>query len=844
MANEPLSAHAPWSRPDVPPRDSSHDASSHVRERAQSEASRATRRVLEYLRAFGLSDLDRARELAAAFAGETRESDPELHARAAVRKAQARVSAWHAATFGDLGGAPDALWLRAFVGAHPEVFLEDPERTREVASAFGDASSGRAPQTAHFSEQRLGRPRLPGWLRGLCLPLLSTFGISTLLVVSSRAPQGWGPLEALWLCLVSSLFFHSAIGFWTAWSGFRNARVEPAPEGGTRAAGSLRVAVAIPIYHEDAAAVFARVLAMQRSLLVQAKGSAPEAIAFEMFVLSDSQDPLIAAEEERAFRRVTASASEAREVPMFYRRRRKNEQQKAGNLAEFFERFGQRYDYVVVLDADSLMRGDTMVELVQRIDRSPQVALLQAPILPICGETLLSRALQWGSWVAGPLFNRGLCRWSGAHGNYYGHNAVVRTRAFLECCALPALSGTPPLGGPLLSHDFVEAALLCRAGWEVRAAPDLRGSYEGLPPTLADYLVRDRRWCQGNLQHLRVALSPGFPGMSRIHLLLGVAAYLAGPAWLMFALVGLALSRSHSLIFPAWVCLTSLLLVSVMLLGPRVLGVFATARDSKLRREHGGWLGLGASFWVEAILASALSPILMTHHVRMVLRILLGRAVGWTAQRRQARAGFLLSVHGETGTTLLGLGCLAAVAWVAAESARPALLWWFAPVWLPLILSIPLAWIASSPWVGRQLERVGLLLVPSETAPDPIVLAAEELRSLTESDLAGRFRDLILDPVLVRAHLARLAVDGGPGSALPVESKPLGSAEDELCQRALRVGPAGLSEAERQALLSASECVLFLHREAWCHWPIENWQLAREWPQLPEMRPLTPCAAS
>lgn len=827
------------------------DASSHVRERAPfagepEETSRAARRVAEYLKVFGLSDAGRVARIAAdcalsvlAEGGQT--LDVEEQARAAVRFAQARVTAWKQATFGDLLGDPDAQWLRAFLGAHPEVFLEDPEQARRVAASFGDVALGRLPLTARFSEQKFGRPRFPGWVRGLVGPVTTTAVATLWLGHWVQGLRGLGLLELVWLGLFAFLFASAALGFFTALRGFvalrevRRTKEESLP--GPTAAGELEQlpcsVVVVPIYHEDAAGVFARVAAMRESLEVHAAGA-----PFEIFVLSDSQDPLIAAEEERAFRRVTASEGHA--VSIYYRRRVKNERQKAGNLAEFFERFGSRYEYALVLDADSLMRGETMVELVRRIHQSPRVALLQAPIVPIGGETLLSRALQWSTSVAGPLFSQGLSRWAGPHGNYYGHNAVLRTRAFLECCSLPLLSGAPPFGGHFLSHDFVEAALLCRGGWEVRSAPELEGSYEGLPPTLGEYVTRDRRWCQGNLQHLRVVLSPGLPMMSRIHLFVGATAYLAGSLWLAFSLLGFVLLGQDSSTSGSFgqgslgqdrsTALGVFGLALVMLLAPRFLGFVAALANARRRQEHGGVLRLAASFFAELLFAAAIAPILMLHHVRIVFSILVGRAVGWGAQKRKASGGLSASARGELGTTLLGVALVGTVVLFAQGGTLGALVW-LAPVWLPLTLSIPIAALASSTRVGLLFERFGLLLVPSETIPDPLVERAEELRHLTEGDLAGRFRDLILDPVLVRAHLVRL-VRGRP--LLRRDGAPKEEPSDlELCQRALRAGPAGLSETERQALLGDAAAVRFLHQEAWCHWPVESWQVARERPQLP-----------
>jgi len=452
------------------------------------------------------------------------------------------------------------------------------------------------------------------------------------------------------------------------------------------------------------------------------------------------------------------------------------------------------------------------VELIRRIHRAPQVALLQAPIIPIRGRTLLARALQWSTSVAGPLFTRGLMRWSGPHGNYYGHNAILRTRAFLECCALPTLAGRPPLGGPLLSHDFVEAALLCRGDFQVRSTTDLVGSYEELPTTLPEYVTRDRRWCQGNLQHLRVFLSPGLPAMSRLHLLFGAAAYLAGPTWVIFTALGFVLAAQGRL--EVSLALGGLALALALLIGPRLLGVVAAARSANGRAGHGGVVRLTASLLLELCLSALLGPLLMLHHTGMVLSITLGKAVTWGAVRRGSKMA--APFRGELANTALGVALALGLSRASlAESA------WLAPVWIPLVLAIPTSLLLGSARVGRLLERCGLLLVPSEVHPDPLCQRASELRLLTEGDSAGRFRDLVLDPVLVTAHLKRLA------GKIPAPTR------HTLCERALQVGPAGLSEAERQALLGDAESLRWLHREAWRAWPTETWELGRHVRQLP-----------
>lgn len=784
-------------------------------ERLRQSTSRAGRRVAEYLRALGVSDAEQARALAEEIASSAAVDDEEEHARLAVREAQRRFERWRAAVFTGSFRDPDPLWLRAFIAASPEVFLRDTRKARTAAQHF-QRLGGHGRPRAHFSEQKLEPVRVPRWLQGLLPSLLLTGGTSLALLVALGS-DGLGALELAWVALFAFLFGVGTVGFFTA---LRGVSSSSAPELKLEPNAPLpRSALVMPIYHESAERVFANLAAMRDALL-----SCPGGDAFEIFVLSDSRDPAIAAEEERAFRRVTANQLDS--VPIYYRRRAENHRQKAGNLADFFERWGHRYEYAVVLDADSMMTADTLVELLRRMEASPRLGLLQAPIALTGGETLFARALQFAASVSGPLFTRGLARWSGPYGNYYGHNAVIRVRAFLECCALPQLEGEPPFGGHILSHDFVEAALLCRAGWEVRLADDLGGSYEELPPTLAEYVARDRRWCQGNLQHLRVAAAKDLRPMSRLHLLLGVAAYLAGPAWLVFLVLGVALSRNAS---DAYLEMGGAILAgtAALLLTPRLLALFVTLKQRDARRAHGGVLGLVASLVFELVWAAALAPLLMLHHTRIVLSILLGRTVSWGPQRRRSSGQLSGIVRAELGTTLLG-GATAA----ALLQWAPHLLGWLAPIWLPWSLAIPLATASSSARAGVLLRRLGLLLVPSETRPDPLFDTAERLCALTAGDQAARFRDLVLDPVLVSAHLDRL-----PRNLARRPSQSL----SELRQRALRAGPAALSEAERQALTSDPESVLWLHREAWCHWPIESWEVARECPQLPpESRPTRP----
>lgn len=833
--------------------------SSHLRVRMKPAASAAARRVANYLRALGLSDRARVRELSQRIALSVTADNAEQHAARAVAEAQSRFENWRSSLCSALPEGVNPLWLRAFIAARPEHFLStDMARAKRAARNFGDPAAGTGPRLARFRPQEFERARMPSSFLGLLPPIVMTWAASCALW-HAITQDGWTWVELGWISLFVFLFFQAAVGFSTASIGFIARLVLRAPaarpqrpelnhpesiahfEAGEAEAAALaasleesavvatraereghdaelddalvlpRTALLMPIYHESAEDVFAALAGMRESL-----AALPEGRAFDVFVLSDSRDPEICAEEERAFRRVAAASDN---IPIYYHRRARNERQKAGNLAEFFERWGPRYTYAITLDADSVMSGEVLVELIRRMEANPKLGLLQAPLAVHRAETLFARTLAFSASLCGPIFTHGLSLWAGRNGNFYGHNAAIRVGAFLDCCALPKLNGEPPFGGHVLSHDFVEAALLCRAGWEVRTAHDLEGgSYEELPPTLTDYVARDHRWCQGNLQHLRVAGMHGLVPMSRIHMLLGAFAYLASPAWFAFVVLGLVAWQETGSAF-AEVAGRVGLGTAAILVAPWLLGVLDGLRHPARRRTHGGAFGLIPSGLLGLIVGAMIAPLLMIHHTRIVISILSGRAVGWGSQQRRASGNFAKVLRAEWPATLLGIGL---GAWTLLGQTSLSL--WFAPLWVPWALAIPLDLAVSSAAFGSLARRLGLLIVPTESEPEELLRRIDELRVLTRSDASARFRDLVLDPVLVAAHCARLA--GKKPSATP---KRLA----ELRTRALREGPASLSAQDWKTLAEDAESMQLLHREAWRRWPVEAWDLGREEPQLP-----------
>ncbi|MEX2468483.1 MAG: glucans biosynthesis glucosyltransferase MdoH, partial [Pseudohongiellaceae bacterium] len=342
-------------------------------------------------------------------------------------------------------------------------------------------------------------------------------------------------MGSLWLLLAlfSITFGWVALTAMAALAGFLYGqdRYRAAPD----AALQSKTVLLMPVYNEDPVSAAGALAAMAEEL-----GDLGVAEHFEIFVLSDTVNPDILSSEAAAVACLRERLAGI--MPVWYRRRQQNTARKAGNIRDFVSRWGERYDYMVVLDADSLMAGSTLATLVREMDADPRAGILQTLPRLYGGETLYARLQQFAGVIYGPVFARGLNAWQGLDGNYWGHNAILRVRAMAESAGLPRMPGPGPFGGEILSHDFVEAALIRRAGWTVRMLPGLPGSWEECPPTLLDAAVRDRRWAQGNVQHLAVIRAQGLRWPNRAHMLMGIMNYVTSPIWLALVVVGLLLS--------------------------------------------------------------------------------------------------------------------------------------------------------------------------------------------------------------------------------------------------------------------------------------------------------------
>jgi len=493
-----------------------------------------------------------------------------------------------------------------------------------------------------------------------------------------------------------------------------------------------RTAVVMPIYNESPARVFGTVQAIAEDVAATGHGA-----SFDFYFLSDTTDPDIWIAEERAF---LALRERLPGMAIHYRHRPKNTARKAGNIADFVTHWGGHYAHMIVLDADSLMTGETIVALADAMERDPDAGIIQTLPRLINRNTLIARLQQFAARVYGPVVAAGLAVWSGRDGNYWGHNAIIRMEAFATSAGLPDLPGKPPFGGHILSHDFVEAGLIRRRGYAVYMLPHLDGSYEESPPSLMDLAIRDRRWCQGNLQHSRVIGAKGLHWATRQHLATGIMSYVSSPLWLIQLLVGLALALQAAFIrpeyftnqftlFPAWPVFDSeralnlFIFTMAILLAPKMFGWFATLVDGPARRGCGGAIMLTISAILEIILTALIAPVMMLIQASSVSSIISGRDTGWKTQRRDdGSIPFRAIVQRHWRHTALGV-----LAAVAAFSISPYIFAWMSPTIIGLWLAIPTSWASASAAIGWGMRRLRLLLIPEEHSPPPIAERAYRL---------------------------------------------------------------------------------------------------------------------
>jgi membrane glycosyltransferase len=583
--------------------------------------------------------------------------------------------------------------------------------------------------------------------------------------------DGLSALEWLTLALSVILAAWVGFGFMSASAGFfailprRAARPD-------FALGPIRqrTAILLPTYNEDPGLILAAIQATAEELLRLGLQH-----AYDLFILSDTRDEAIARVEASGLLRLRARLPAGPNV--YYRRRALNTDKKAGNIGEWVETYGGGYAHMLVLDADSLMAGETIAALTAAMEADPGLGLLQTAPALINAETPFARLQQFASRLYGPMFAHGQAWWSGSEGNYWGHNALIRVSAFAESAGLPHLPGRKPFGGHIMSHDFIEAALMRRRGWAIRTLPDLPGSYEESPPTLLDSAARDRRWCQGNLQHARILGAAGLHWVSRLHLGLGIFAYLAPALWLALVVCG-------AIIWPAqhltprsveYGEITALFVFTLALLAaPKAMALGLALGAPRTRQGFGGARRLTLGFVVECAASMLTTPVLMVMQAVAVVEVLLGRDSGWTPQRREGvelskrdawrahRGHVFLGVAGGLGALLVG----------------KYFLMWASPVFLSLTLSALLSLHTSRPGSKEALSRRGLFRTPEEVDPPGVVSRSLTLRRAYAAEADGRRRI----ETMMRGAVASYEFRAGRAQPAPV-ADGLG---DELVDPRLR----------------------------------------------------------
>jgi membrane glycosyltransferase len=542
---------------------------------------------------------------------------------------------------------------------------------------------------------------------GMTLALTVAFAWALSLALALRGDNGtivhyaFLTVSTLGFCWMAFGAANAMVGAYIVMSGRRGDTVELAPP----STGLYeRTALLFPIYHEDPNAVAATIRELADDLEQQ-----DVLTNFAVFVLSDSQDNEYRVNEARQFGDLAAALQHR--VTLIYRNRERNVGKKAGNVAEWVTRWGHDFAHFVVFDADSRMSATTLSRLVSTMQQCSDTALIQTVPALQGSQTIFGRLQEFASGLSGRLAASGFAAWQGASGNYWGHNAIIRTRAFAACAGLPILPGKAPFGGHIQSHDFVEAALLRRAGWRVALVTSLDGSYEGAPQSLVDLAVRDRRWMQGNLQHGAVLQADGLHPVSRLHLAMGIVSYLSSVLWATMITLGLLLIwqeqertltyfANQKTLFPVWPTFdpqAGLRLLAATLLVvflPKLIGL-AVAAATMLRRGLGVWhlRNLLAIWSIELIFSALLAPVFMVVHMKSLVEILIGRDSGWSSQNREtSRLDWKTALRFHRLHVVVGLilvACAASLSWHA--------LLWLSPVAIGLVGSPIVSVVTSMP---------------------------------------------------------------------------------------------------------------------------------------------------
>jgi membrane glycosyltransferase len=591
--------------------------------------------------------------------------------------------------------------------------------TARPAASLADASSLSVP-TGLQANSELSRRR---WL-------LAALNIATWLAMLVLAAQvlsagGWTVVDMImFVCFVFGTPW-AVVGFWNSLIGLWLLHFHKDPMGAVApyaAAGDLptplaiKTAVFMTLRNEDPARAIRRLRIIKDSI-----GATGEGGAFSYFVLSDTNKADVAAAEEAAIAAWKASDPDAARIT--YRRRTDNQGFKAGNVRDFCDRWGKDFEVMLPLDADSLMSGPTIVRMVRMMQAHPRIGILQSLVVGMPSSSAFARIFQFGMRHGMRSYTMGQAWWVGDCGPFWGHNAVVRMKPFIEGCELPMLPGKPPLGGHVLSHDQVEATLMRRAGYEVRVLPTEMDSWEENPPTMLDFAQRDVRWCQGNMQYIKLLDLPGLHAMSRFQLVWAIMMFIGIPAWtLMIALLPLAAWEGQSVVnYPVRTAIFLYFLFFTMYLMPKIAGLIDAVLTKGAVARYGGALRFGVATVLELAFSFLQGAVSTIRTSIFMAGLAFGKSVVWGGQSRDAYGiSWTTAVRILWPQTLFGVIVCGAL-WMIS----PAVLWWSLPLTAGYLVAIPFAVLTASPALGRWFQRIGLAGIPEDFNPPPEIRAVQ-----------------------------------------------------------------------------------------------------------------------
>jgi len=432
-----------------------------------------------------------------------------------------------------------------------------------------------------------------------------------------------------------------------------------------------------------------------------------DAAQFSYHLLSDTSVAAVAAEEERQVALWRAMRPDAAER-VHYRRRLDNAGFKAGNVREFCARCVDDYDAMIVLDADSFMRAPAVLQLVRIAEAFPKIGILQSLVVGAPSRSAFARLFQFGMRAGMRSYTMGASWWTADCGPFWGHNALVRIRPFLDHCDLPTLGGRP-----ILSHDQLEAALMRAAGYEVRVLPVESGSFEENPPDLVEFSNRDLRWCQGNMQYWRLVGLPGILPASRFQVGWAISMFVGLPAsQIMLLLAALKpFDGEPAASFPVASAIAFYLVYLAIGLSPKLAG-YADVLLGRETARYGGGVAFLAGASAEIAASYLLSAATAFRTSLFLIGLPFGHDLSWGSQQRDAHElSWTAAAAPFWAGTLFGLMLLAALA-LGAPGAIP----YFLPFALGLVLAIPFARFTAAPDLGAAMVRARLCATPDEIA--------------------------------------------------------------------------------------------------------------------------------